>query len=139
MVRRAMAMRGDGQVRALDRQRHGYVRRGHAHGAGALAPSDLVALQPRSTPEGGPPVPQHTHGFLGYHETAWTINRFAHIARKHGLVDVCLASLTKIYTLPNIEIQDAFFKLREQAKWCVPFGSKDARSRVRRADLGVLW
>jgi len=26
-------------------------------------------------------------------------------------------SLAKIYTLPNIEIQDAFFKLREQAKW----------------------
>ena len=76
-----------------------------------------IALQPRGTLEGGAPAPHGAHAFLGYHETAWTINRFAHIARKHGLVDVCLASLTKIYTLPNIEIQDAFFKLREQAKW----------------------
>ncbi|KNC98645.1 histone acetyltransferase TRA1 [Spizellomyces punctatus DAOM BR117] len=54
--------------------------------------------------------------FRGYHETAWTINRFAHVARKHQLIDVCNDSLSKIYTLPNIEIHEAFFKLREQAK-----------------------
>ncbi|BGP26145.1 transcription-associated protein 1 [Rhodotorula toruloides] len=52
----------------------------------------------------------------GFHETAWIINRFAHVARKHHLSDVCITSLTKIYTLPNIEIQEAFLKLREQAK-----------------------
>ncbi len=38
------------------------------------------------------------------------------MARKHILDDVCIQSLGKIYTLPNIEIQEAFFKLREQAK-----------------------
>ena len=54
--------------------------------------------------------------FIGHHETAWSINRFAHIARKHQLVEVCLNALGKIYTLPNIEIQDAFIKLREQVK-----------------------
>lgn len=54
--------------------------------------------------------------YRGYHETAWIINRFAHVARKHHLNDVCITSLTKIYTLPNIEIQEAFLKLREQAK-----------------------
>ncbi|CAO3646013.1 unnamed protein product [Mucor fragilis] len=54
--------------------------------------------------------------YRGYHETAWIINKFAHVARKHKLKDVCLTQLTKIYTLPNIEIQDAFLKLREQAK-----------------------
>jgi transformation/transcription domain-associated protein len=32
------------------------------------------------------------------------------------LNDVCFTALSKIYTLPNIEIQEAFFKLREQAK-----------------------
>ncbi|KAJ2583797.1 transcription-associated protein 1, partial [Coemansia sp. RSA 1804] len=47
---------------------------------------------------------------------AWIINRFAHVARLHNLVDVCISSLTRIYTLPNIEIQEAFLKLREQAK-----------------------
>ncbi|MBW0462525.1 hypothetical protein O181_002240 [Austropuccinia psidii MF-1] len=52
----------------------------------------------------------------GHHETAWIVNRFAHVARKHHLIDVCMDSLTKIYTLPNIEISDAFLKLCEQAK-----------------------
>ncbi|GJE84852.1 phosphatidylinositol kinase family protein [Phanerochaete sordida] len=58
----------------------------------------------------------NTYGYRGYHETAWIINRFAHVARKHGLLDVCVTSLNKIYTLPNIEISEAFLKLREQAR-----------------------
>ena len=58
----------------------------------------------------------NTYGYRGYHETAWIINRFAHVARKHGLLDVCVNSLNKIYTLPNIEISEAFLKLREQAR-----------------------
>lgn len=57
-----------------------------------------------------------SYGYRGYHETAWIINRFAHVARKHQLPDVCISQLSKIYTLPNIEIQEAFLKLREQAK-----------------------
>ncbi|KAI8989366.1 hypothetical protein BDB01DRAFT_537511 [Pilobolus umbonatus] len=58
----------------------------------------------------------NSFAYRGYHETAWIINRFAHVARKHQLPDVCINYLTKIYTLPNIEIQEAFLKLREQAK-----------------------
>ncbi|KAF7789373.1 hypothetical protein EIP86_000317 [Pleurotus ostreatoroseus] len=58
----------------------------------------------------------NTFGYRGYHETAWIINRFAHVARKHDLLDVCFTSLNKIYTLPNIEISEAFLKLREQAR-----------------------
>ena len=58
----------------------------------------------------------NSYAYRGYHETAWIINRFAHVARKHQLPDVCIAQLNKIYTLPNIEIQEAFLKLREQAK-----------------------
>ncbi|KAK7060621.1 transcription-associated protein 1 [Paramarasmius palmivorus] len=58
----------------------------------------------------------NTAGYRGYHETAWIINRFAHVARKHDLLDVCFTSLAKIYTLPNIEISEAFLKLREQAR-----------------------
>lgn len=58
----------------------------------------------------------HTHGYRGYHETAWIINRFAHVSRKHDLLDVCSSSLNRIYTLPNIEISEAFLKLREQAR-----------------------
>ncbi|KAI0638186.1 atypical/PIKK/TRRAP protein kinase [Trametes polyzona] len=59
---------------------------------------------------------QNTFGYRGYHETAWIINRFAHVARKHELLDVCFTSLNRIYTLPNIEISEAFLKLREQAR-----------------------
>ena len=58
----------------------------------------------------------NTFGYRGFHETAWIINRFAHVARKHDLLDVCANSLNKIYTLPNIEISEAFLKLREQAR-----------------------
>lgn len=58
----------------------------------------------------------NSFAYRGYHETAWIINRFAHVARKHNLPDVCIAQLSRIYTLPNIEIQEAFLKLREQAK-----------------------
>ncbi|KAI0167042.1 hypothetical protein GGR52DRAFT_581740 [Hypoxylon sp. FL1284] len=54
--------------------------------------------------------------YRGYHETAWIINRFAHVSRKHSLPDVCINQLSRIYTLPNIEIQEAFLKLREQAR-----------------------
>ncbi|KAK4193060.1 hypothetical protein QBC35DRAFT_163275 [Podospora australis] len=67
-----------------------------------------------------PPQGQNAGGssfaYRGYHETAWIINRFAHVARKHNLPDVCISQLSRIYTLPNIEIQEAFLKLREQAK-----------------------
>jgi len=58
----------------------------------------------------------NSYAYRGFHETAWIINRFAHVARKHQLPEVCIAQLSKIYTLPNIEIQEAFLKLREQAK-----------------------
>ncbi|CDK24856.1 unnamed protein product [Kuraishia capsulata CBS 1993] len=58
----------------------------------------------------------NSYAYRGYHEIAWVINRFAHVARKHNMPEVCINQLTKIYTLPNIEIQEAFLKLREQAK-----------------------
>jgi transformation/transcription domain-associated protein len=72
----------------------------------------LIIPAPQSNGAGN----TNTYGFRGYHETAWIINRFAHVARKHDLLDVCFALLNKIYTLPNIEISEAFLKLREQAR-----------------------
>lgn len=61
-------------------------------------------------------VASNSYAYRGYHETAWIINRFAHVARKHQMAEVCINQLSRIYTLPNIEIQEAFLKLREQAK-----------------------
>lgn len=57
-----------------------------------------------------------SYAYRGFHEFAWIINRFAHVNRKHGMLDVAQAQLAKIYTLPNIEIQEAFIKLKEQAR-----------------------
>ncbi|TAQ89061.1 hypothetical protein B7494_g2646 [Chlorociboria aeruginascens] len=67
-------------------------------------------------PQQGPNANGASFAYRGYHETAWIINRFAHVARKHQLPEVCINQLSRIYTLPNIEIQEAFLKLREQAK-----------------------
>ena len=67
-------------------------------------------------PNTGANATGNSFAYRGYHETAWIINRFAHVARKHQMPDVCITQLSKIYTLPNIEIQEAFLKLREQAK-----------------------
>nr|NP_595777.1 SAGA complex phosphatidylinositol pseudokinase Tra1 [Schizosaccharomyces pombe]Q9HFE8.1 RecName: Full=Transcription-associated protein 1 [Schizosaccharomyces pombe 972h-]CAC08542.1 SAGA complex phosphatidylinositol pseudokinase Tra1 [Schizosaccharomyces pombe] len=73
----------------------------------------VPTIQANSSADSSNP-PNTSFLFRGYHETAWLINRFAHVARKHKLPSVCLNQLTKIYTLPNIEIQEAFYKLREQ-------------------------
>ncbi|KAI9846327.1 MAG: hypothetical protein M1837_004180 [Sclerophora amabilis] len=67
-------------------------------------------------PPAGGNASGNSYAYRGYHETAWIINRFAHVARKHQLPEVCISHLSRIYTLPNIEIQEAFLKLREQAK-----------------------
>ncbi|KJX98434.1 transformation/transcription domain-associated protein [Zymoseptoria brevis] len=67
-------------------------------------------------PNNGANATGNSYAYRGYHETAWIINRFAHVARKHQMPEVCITQLSKIYTLPNIEIQEAFLKLREQAK-----------------------
>lgn len=53
---------------------------------------------------------------IGYHEMAWSIARFARVARRQGLPELCLSLLTKIYSLPNIDVQEAIVKTREQTK-----------------------
>ncbi|WFD31947.1 transcription-associated protein 1 [Malassezia sp. CBS 17886] len=87
--------------------------RQHVFSAVNKAYLPLVPLIQRTE---GPGSSTNSYAYRGYHEIAWIINRFAHVARKHDLADVCISSLTKIYTLPNIEIQEAFLKLREQAR-----------------------
>ncbi|CAG8494971.1 1279_t:CDS:10 [Ambispora gerdemannii] len=74
------------------------------------------AFQPFQRLPPGNAISNINFAFRGHHETAWIINRFAHVARKHHLSEVCVTFLQHIYSLPNIEIQEAFLKLREQAK-----------------------
>ncbi|CAI0392859.1 unnamed protein product [Linum tenue] len=53
---------------------------------------------------------------LGYRDKAWNVNKLAHIARKQGLHDVCVTILEKLYGHSTMEVQEAFVKIREQAK-----------------------
>ncbi|KAL0449733.1 UNVERIFIED_CONTAM: putative transcription-associated protein 1 [Sesamum latifolium] len=53
---------------------------------------------------------------LGFRDKAWNVNKLAHIARKHGLYDVCVSILEKMYGHSTMEVQEAFVKIREQAK-----------------------
>ncbi|KAK9678784.1 hypothetical protein RND81_11G233100 [Saponaria officinalis] len=53
---------------------------------------------------------------LGYRDKAWNVNKLAHITRKQGLYDVCVSILEKMYGHSTMEVQEAFVKIREQAK-----------------------
>ncbi|KAK2974573.1 hypothetical protein RJ640_016914 [Escallonia rubra] len=53
---------------------------------------------------------------LGYRDKAWNVNKLAHIARKQGSYDVCVSILDKMYGHSTMEVQEAFVKIREQAK-----------------------
>ncbi|KAK9039755.1 hypothetical protein V6N11_014947 [Hibiscus sabdariffa] len=58
--------------------------------------------------------PQLHH--LGYRDKAWNVNKLARVARKQGLYDVCVMILEKMYGHSTMEVQEAFVKIREQAK-----------------------
>lgn len=47
--------------------------------------------------------PQLHH--LGFRDKAWNVNKLAHIARKHGLYDVCVTILDKMYGHSTMEVQ----------------------------------
>lgn len=66
---------------------------------------------------------------------AWTINTFAHVARKQDLIDLSLQIQSKIYTLVNIEMSDAFTKFREQTKCHISNPSRWWRHRFIRIKL----
>lgn len=67
-------------------------------------------------PSAGSQNAAHPYACRGFHELAWCINRFSKIARHNALTETALSALSRIYALPNIEVPEAFFKLREQAK-----------------------
>ncbi|CAI5712891.1 unnamed protein product [Hyaloperonospora brassicae] len=52
------------------------------------------------------------------HDSPWSVIKLAHTARKQRLPDVCLGALAKLYSIPAMDVQDAFSKLREQVSIC---------------------
>ncbi|XP_064456550.1 transformation/transcription domain-associated protein-like isoform X2 [Ornithodoros turicata] len=70
-----------------------------------------------SNPVGAtPPDPQANQAMLGVHASAQSIIHYGKIARKHGLTNVCLDSLSRIHTIPSVPIVDCFQKIRQQVK-----------------------
>jgi transformation/transcription domain-associated protein len=52
------------------------------------------------------------------HDRPWTVIRLSKTARKQGVRDVCLTSLSKLYSVSTMDVHDAFQKLREQIVAC---------------------
>nr|CCA20235.1 phosphatidylinositol kinase (PIKL3) putative [Albugo laibachii Nc14] len=52
------------------------------------------------------------------HDTPWAVIKLAHVARKQHLPDVCLGALSKLSSVPAMDVEDAFLKLREQVNIC---------------------
>jgi len=52
------------------------------------------------------------------HDRPWTAIRLSKIARKQNVKDVSLNSLSKLYSVSTMDVQDAFEKLREQIIAC---------------------
>ncbi|XP_075538774.1 transcription-associated protein Nipped-A isoform X6 [Dermacentor variabilis] len=68
-----------------------------------------------------PPLVPDSHGnqhqsMLGVHASAQSIIHYGKVARKHGLINVCLDSLSRIHTIPSVPIVDCFQKIRQQVK-----------------------
>lgn len=51
---------------------------------------------------------------LGYHNKAWGVNKLGATARKHGFPAVAEYVLNNMYGYFQMEVQEAFVKLREQ-------------------------
>eukprot|EP00958_Prasinococcus_capsulatus_P028071 scaffold6247_cov416-Prasinococcus_capsulatus_cf.AAC.17 len=53
---------------------------------------------------------------LGFKDKAWSVNKLAGVVRKQGLGEVAVQILNKMYGYLRMEVQEAFIKIREQAK-----------------------
>ena len=62
--------------------------------------------------------PHHMHQ-IGYRDKAWSINKLASIARKQNLHSLSLDVLKTLYGYYQMEVQEAFVKIREQVLACL--------------------
>ena len=67
------------------------------------------------------------------HDAPWTVIKLAHIARRHGLQRVSLTVLNRLSSYRQMDIQDAFEKLREQILICLANAKKplEIKSGIR--------
>ena len=57
------------------------------------------------------------------HDRPWSVIKLSKVARKQGVPEVSLSSLSKIYSITTMDVVDAFAKLREQIVNCLVDGS----------------
>ena len=74
---------------------------------------------------------------LGYRDKAWCVNKLANVARSQGMTDVCINILTTMYGYYQMEVQEAFNKIKEQAMAYLETGNqmKQALNLVNSANL----
>ena len=53
---------------------------------------------------------------LGYRDKAWSVNRLGSVARRHGYGEACTRIINSLYGFNAMEVQEAFVKIREQAR-----------------------
>lgn len=53
---------------------------------------------------------------LGYRDKAWSVNQLGAAARKQGQYSLSISSINKLYGYNRMDVQEAFVKIREQAK-----------------------
>ena len=53
---------------------------------------------------------------VGYRDKAWSVNQLGAAARKQGQHLLCISSINKLYGYNRMDVQEAFVKIREQAK-----------------------
>ncbi|KAH3761988.1 transformation/transcription domain-associated protein [Pelomyxa schiedti] len=95
-------------------------------------------------------VPQPSaFSLIAPQETARGLIQLSHASRKSGLLNTCRTTLSKLYSLPNIDPSDAYRKLREQIKCDIASGNSkrgveivnllpDAYQASQKADLWCL-
>ena len=54
--------------------------------------------------------------YIGYQELAWSLCTYARASRKQSFVRSSVDTLGRVYNLPNLLLDDAFLKLKEQVK-----------------------
>ena len=63
------------------------------------------------------PIPdQHPPTLTAFHNSAFSFVKYASIARKQGLNNVCLDALVRIMSIPQVQSQDRFVKQKEKIK-----------------------
>ncbi|KAH9371776.1 hypothetical protein HPB48_006546 [Haemaphysalis longicornis] len=80
---------------------------------------------------GGPVEAPGNQAMLGVHASAQSIIHYGKVARKHGLTNVCLDSLSRIHTIPSVPIVDCFQKIRQQVKCYLQMSSVAGKNELQ--------